>query len=75
MNKIGHGKMKAFLDVTQCTLLYLYARTQTFSENMLLPDFGFVGPCIFTHPNESTNSTAAAVDRILMMGMGMPETC
>jgi hypothetical protein len=47
--------MKVFLDVTQCTLLYLYARSQTFRENMLLLNLGFVGPCIFTHTNESTN--------------------
>jgi len=36
MNEIGHGTIKAFLDVTQCTLVYLYARTQTFSKNVLL---------------------------------------
>ena len=55
MNEIGHGQMKAFLDVTQRTLLYLYARTQTFSENMLLLNLGFIGPCIFAHSNESSN--------------------
>jgi len=40
MNDIGHRKIKAFWDVTQCTSEYMFARTQTFSENVLLQILG-----------------------------------